>query len=203
MMIRKNVSVDKLFTASFTTAITSLVFARVFYVLMYPKGVFFNILGFIMFPYYPGLSLTGGFVGGVVFLILYARREKMPAGRLLDIVILSFASVLPLGFALTAFLLGSPSSIIFSSVATIVYAFVAFIFVKHIYPMVLRGMLKAGTLSFLFALSFCVISFLMNMFGSRGIQLVNEQNIVLLAVFCLCLVFVVKQELLGGNKSKK
>lgn len=203
IILRKNISVDKIFTTCFMTSLVSLFSSRLFYVFFNPKPIFFNVLGFLVFPYYPGLSLAGGFIGGIIFLFLYLRHKKMPIGRMFDIIIVSFLIVIPLGTLGTAFLISNPTAIILSSISIIIYSFIAFAFIKYIFPLAFRGSLKSGTLSFLFILSFCVVDFLLNMFKNPNMQLVDKKNIILLIVFCLCLFFYVKREFVKKPILKK
>lgn len=97
VFIRKDVSLEKVFNMAFTTFAASILGARILYVILNPSSNFFNPLVFLLFPYFPGLSLVGGVGGGVLFLVFLCKYQKLPMGRLLDFFSISFLSALPMG----------------------------------------------------------------------------------------------------------
>src|SRR3989344_2886665 len=81
VLLTKNITLEDIFNAVFVCSLVSLLFSRFFYVFMNPNPVFLNPLGFLLFPYFPGLSLTGVLIGGILALFLYIRIKKFPLGR--------------------------------------------------------------------------------------------------------------------------
>src|SRR3990167_7392925 len=78
VLLRKNVSMDKVFNIAFITALISLLFSRIFYVASNPEPVFFSPLGFMVFPYFPGLSVVGGVIGSLIYAIILSRNKELP-----------------------------------------------------------------------------------------------------------------------------
>lgn len=97
ILFRKNIDMEKVFNLAFVVAIVSLFFARLFFVFLYFKPVYLNPLAFVMFPYFPGLSLPGGLLGGSVALALLLRGKKYPEGRVFDLFLVAFLITLVVG----------------------------------------------------------------------------------------------------------
>lgn len=88
---------EKVFNLAFLTGLSGLFFSRLLYVILFFKPVFLNPLAFLLFPYFPGLSLGGGLLGGSLTLIFLLRGKKYPDGRLFDFFILAFSVSLMVG----------------------------------------------------------------------------------------------------------
>src|SRR5258708_3079881 len=94
VLLRKNVTLEQIFNYAFLGMLISLFFARVFYVLFHPALQYLNPLIFLIFIYFPGLSLTGSVVGMCVFLFFLSQKKKIPRGRVYDIFSLAFLPAL-------------------------------------------------------------------------------------------------------------
>ncbi len=147
-LLRKDVALDKMFNLFFMDFLVGLFFSRAIFVIFSSPKMFLNPLAFILFPYFPGLSLSGGVVSGILFLVFYCRSNKLPVGRILDFFSLSFMISLPVGY-LGYFALTLGRSIM-SAVFSIVYIILAFIFIKYFYQMLLKGSFRDGSLSLIF-----------------------------------------------------
>ncbi len=162
VILRSNASVEKIFNAAFLSAFFSLFIARLLFVVFNLKPVFHNPLGFLLFPYFPGLSLIGGLVGGFLMSLFILKVWSMPIGRILDFFSMGFLVSFPFGL-LGSFLLSGEkisSSFIFSLVF---YVLLLFAFVKFILSLSLGGKLKDGSLSLLFMFSFSLIHLISNL----------------------------------------
>src|ERR1035437_892356 len=93
VIVRKDISMERIFNLAFLTAIVSLFFSRLFFVLESFDPKFSNPLGFLAIPYFPGLSLIGAIAGAEVFIFLYSSFRKLPIGKMLDLFALSFMGV--------------------------------------------------------------------------------------------------------------
>jgi len=100
ILLRKNVTLEHLFNLTFLTLIISIIFARIFYVLSHLNPKYLDPLVLILFPYFPGLSLAGGLMGGISFIAFRSLKRKIPFGRILDIFSLSFFFVFCIGYLL-------------------------------------------------------------------------------------------------------
>lgn len=90
LFVRKNIALESVFNTLFIVLFSSLLFARIVYVIFHFKTVFLNPLGFFLFPYFPGLSLVGALIGGILIGSGICMNSKIPTTRFLDIVSLSF-----------------------------------------------------------------------------------------------------------------
>lgn len=155
-LLRKDVTLDRMFNLFFMAFFIGLFFSRAVYVISSTPKMFLNPLAFFLFPYFPGLSLSGGVVSGILFIIFYCRSNKLPIGRILDFFSLSFMISLPVGylgyFALT---LGKH---IQSAVFAIIYTVLVIVFVKYFYQFFLKGSFKDGSFSLLFFSAFALAS---------------------------------------------
>lgn len=100
VLFRRNVDMEKVFNIAFLTLGIGLFFARLVFVILYFKHVYLNPLAFLLFPYFPGLSLAGGLLGASIGLAVLLRGKKYPEGRLFDFFILSFSVALLSGLFL-------------------------------------------------------------------------------------------------------
>src|ERR1035437_128302 len=80
VIVRKDISMERIFNLAFLTLIISLFFSRLFFVLEKMDPKLLNPLGFLAIPYFPGLSLIGGILGAGVIIFLYSRFRKLPTG---------------------------------------------------------------------------------------------------------------------------
>ncbi len=100
ILFRKNVYPDKIYNLFFIILGIGLFGARLVYVIFHFQSQFLNPFIFILFPYFPGMSLSGGIAVGFLGLFLISKKQKLPAERLLDLFSLSTALVISLFFLL-------------------------------------------------------------------------------------------------------
>lgn len=87
---RKNVSLEHVFNLTFIGFLVGIFTARVFFIIFHWRFAYTNPLVFLLFPYFPGLSLAGGIIGFLLFLWIITIQGKIPLGRIFDIFIVSF-----------------------------------------------------------------------------------------------------------------
>lgn len=77
----------------FYTSFAALLVSRATYILFHIQDFGLNILRYILVRDTPGLSLTGGLLGGFLFLFWYAKKKRLNVLHLLDLfaVVASFA----------------------------------------------------------------------------------------------------------------
>lgn len=197
ILIKKNITVEDIFNAVFVCAIFSLLFSRIFYVLMNPHPVFLNPLGFLLFPYFPGLSVTGAILGGALALFLFCKRKKIPRARVFDFFSISFIFVLPFGFV--GYFLLSQDFATGNIVKFISYSLILFASNIYLYPKASSLEIKDGTTSALFLVFFSLISLLASAIDNPGTFyfISHKENFILLAILFFSLGIIIKQELTG------
>ncbi len=195
VLAKKNIELEEIFNTSIIISIISLVSARLVFVLFYPKEVFMSVLGFILFPYFPGLSLIGGFIGGSTALYLYGRYKKFPMGRVYDFFSLSFLFILPVG--LIGYFVLSGEFTIGGLIKLILFTAALVISNIYLYPKASALEIKDGTISILFLIFFSVILLLTNAIDNPGVNsfINHRENFVLIFMLILGLVLLVKQEI--------
>jgi hypothetical protein len=147
-LLRKDVSMDRVFNIVFLTFFFGLLIARIFYAAFYAPRMFLNPLAFFLFPYFPGLSLVGGVLGGLAFLLLYFRKKSLPSGRIMDFLSIGFLSCLPVGF-LGFFLLSGFKNYLPLAVA-LIFLIIFFVFMRFFYQLLQKGIFRDGSLSYMF-----------------------------------------------------
>jgi prolipoprotein diacylglyceryltransferase len=203
IIIRKDMPMDKIFNTAFLTAFVALFFARLFYVIFYPREVFFSPLGFLLFPYFYGLSLLGGVLGGSVFLTFYVKYQKLPVGRTFDFFAVAFLSSLPIGILGFFILTGKShfSSLIFSF---LVYIILLILFLKILLPASVRGKIKNGSIGAAFLFCFSIVTFLSGIISnSKNYKLITPENFTIFFLLLVSIALILKQEMLGKKRIGK
>ncbi len=198
IFLRKDVTMERLFNIIFLGSLCSLFFARFFYGLFYAKNILVNPFIFLLFPYFPGLSMLGGVLGtGVVFLFLATRpKNTLPLGRMSDFFSIAFLVTLPVG--LLGYFMFSEDNFpaIKAGSLVVVYLILFLIFLRFLLPQLLNGKFKEGTISFLFLISFAVVSLASNAFPAISVLdfFKNIENIMFILVLISSTVLVFRQE---------
>ncbi|MBI4089756.1 MAG: prolipoprotein diacylglyceryl transferase [Candidatus Levybacteria bacterium] len=198
IFLRRDVTMDKIFNIIFLGSLCSLFFARLFYGFFGTKYIFANPLAFLLFPYFPGLSMLGGAVGASVVFLFLARNKKnsLPLKRLADFFSIAFLITLPIGFlgyfmfAEIGFPVIRAASMIFS------YLLLFVIFLKFLLPQLLSGKLKEGTIALLFLICYSLVSLVANALPKINILdfFTNPENLILIVGFFAAAFFLSRQE---------
>jgi hypothetical protein len=189
---------DSIFNSAFFVAIFALIISRLVYVISFPKPIFYNFLGFILFPYFPGLSLVGAVIGGIAVLILYSLYKKNPLGRVIDFFAISLLPALSLGFAGSYFLAGRNLVSVFQLVFYIIFLLIC---LKIFYPLSSKGKIKDGGIGLIFLIVFSTITFMINLFLTHFSFSFSIENLLLLLLLIISLaVFIFRQLVTTPNK---
>ena len=198
IFLRRDVTMERLFNIIFLGGLISLFFARFFYGLFYAKNILLNPFVFLLFPYFPGLSLFGGVLGaGIIFGFLATRKKStLPLGRLADFFSIAFLITLPVGF-LGYFMLSEYGfSVIRTGSLVIIYLILFVVFLRFLLPQLLNGKFKEGTITFLFLIFFSLINLVSNAFPKINIldYFKNFENLILIATLIASTVLLIRQE---------
>ncbi|MDP2637507.1 MAG: hypothetical protein Q8P26_00405 [Candidatus Levybacteria bacterium] len=206
IFLRKDITMEKIFNIIFLGSLSSLFISRVFYGLFNGGEIFSNPLVFFLFPYFPGLSLLGGVVGGGVGFLFLATRKKnqLPLGRLADFFSIALLITLPVGFL--GYFMFSEDGFPFIKASALVFTYLILfiIFLRLILPQLLNGKLKEGTITYLFLICFSVVSLISNAFPKFNLlsYVKNFENMLLILILFLSLGMLMKYEnLFIGLKS--
>lgn len=195
VMMRKDITLDRAFNIAFIAFAVSVLSSRILFILSNPSSDFLNPLVFLLFPYYPGLSLLGGVGGGVLFLLILGKSQKLPTGRLLDFFSISFLSALPVGI-ISYFLLMRQNLFTIPPISLmLVYVALFIVFIKILLPRLLSGRLKDGAIGLIFLICFSIISLITNIIA-RGKNMLNLglEDLILVIILYASLVFLFRQE---------
>ena len=195
LLLKKNINVDQVFDMGFVLAVVALLFSRLIFVAMHPNPGYFNPFIFLGIPYYPGLSLSGGGVGGVLFLLFLCKYQKLPMGRLLDFFSISFLSALPVG--IIGYILVLRQNLFTISPISLVLAYIVLfiVFIKILLSLLLSGRLKDGTIGLIFLICFAIISLVGNFIGRVGNLLnLGLEDLILIIALYASTVFLFRQE---------
>ena len=192
-LFRKNVDMEKIFNLAFIVAVASLLSSRFFFILFNFKPLYLNPLAFLLFSYFPGLSLPGALLGGSIVLTVLSRKKKYPEGRIFDFFIIAFLIAIFLGYLTTVVItyIVTKQIVVFPLIRAIL-SFILFFFASNAVkkPSVKEG--SVGLIS-IFLLSICfIISYFFN-FQTQLILFVKESTIWVITFF-LTLLFLLKQD---------
>lgn len=193
VILRSNTSMDKVFNAAFLAGLFSLFCSRFFYVFLNPKGIFFNPLGFILFPYFPGLSLTGAIFGGYFVALFILDSWHLPIGRIIDFFSIAFLSAFPFGFV-GAFLLSHEKISPTFFLSLVLYLVTFFVFIKFILPLSSAGKLKDGSLSILFMAVLPLVYLLSNIAIYSRQNVLTSENLLSFLIFISFITVFIKKE---------
>ena len=202
VITRKDIHMDKIFNMAFLTGFFSLFVSRVFFVLFHPELKFLNPVGFLAFPYFPGLSLIGGIIGGAIFVYFYSEYRKMPNGKMLDLFILSLIGTLPVGFIVTFILLLGKTGALFNFLF-VFSVLLSIIFKTIFYPFSSKGEIRDGTLGLIFIALFSFLYFLTKMFlNIKMFSFLDPENLLLLISLFSALILILNQEKMNNFLGK-
>ncbi|MBP9719006.1 MAG: prolipoprotein diacylglyceryl transferase [Candidatus Levybacteria bacterium] len=159
VLFKKNVDMEKVFNVAFLVGLVGLFFSRVVYVILFFKPLFLHPLVFFLFPYFPGLSLPGGLLGGSLALLFFLKGKKYPEGRLFDFFILSATIAIIIGEIVMSIVLYVGTKqlaiayIVDAVVLFLIFLFTFRVFKKHtlkeggvgLFLMMLMSLLYIGT----------------------------------------------------------
>lgn len=188
VLFRKNVDIEKVFNLAFLVIIAALFFSRLTYAILFFKPVFLNPLAFLLFPYFPGLSLPGGLLGGSIVLAILLRGKKYPEGRLFDFFILAVT----VGLIVSEIPIFISSLLIKSSIllpgATVLFHILMLLILLHIFK---KHAVKEGNIALItimcLSIGFLITTFLGN--SQNHIFLYKEMGMWSLVFLISCIVF--------------
>lgn len=197
VLMRKNVTLEQLFNIAILTCIAGLFFARVFFIAFNPNWKYLNLLVFFWVPYFPGLSLSGGILGAVLFLLYYAKLKKFPFERVADLLSTVLLVAFPIGLLGSLFLKEHPLLPVIIG-ELVFYPILFFIMLKLVQPAVVRGEVKDGTSTFLIIMSISLVSFIANMIPFHRPEhfFMNGSEILFFILFIFSLLYIIKHELI-------
>ena len=202
VLFRKSIPLEKVFNFVFITLAISLFFARVVYVVFHFAPGFLNPLVFFIFPYFPGLSLAGGALGGMLFILLFAQRYKLPTGRIFDIFSLSYVATLPCLYLLEQITLVLQKKHImpFVLMASIVYIALYIFFFR----LLEKNKFIDGSIGYMATLAATSFIFLSKLLGpmTKSSFTLDPDDLLLIIVFFLSMLFLLQQEKIMPNLKK-
>lgn len=196
VFIRKNVPLEQLFNIALVAVIVGLFTSRLLYVAENPARGFLNPLVFLLFPYFPGLSLVGGVIGGLLYIMYIANRKKLPTLRILDFFSIAIFFAIPFGYIGSLFL--RPNFDLLEVVfLPLLYIILSIILVKVFLPKLVQNSLRQGSIAALSISLFSLISFLSSMLKEKQgiVYFIDISEIVAAIVFFIALGFLLRQEL--------
>ena len=207
VFLRRDITMEKIFNIIFIGGLIGLFFARLFYGFS-EKNILSNPLVFLLFPYFPGLSLLGAVVGaGAYLLFLKTRRENsLPIGRMCDFFSIAFLISLSLGFVGCLIFSEGGILLVKIGVQAFLYFILFIIFLKFFLFRLLSGEYKEGAITFLFLICFSIINLVVNAFSKISIlgYFKNFENIILIIMLLLSVgVLVYHENLLSKIKQLK
>lgn len=186
VFVRKGISQERIFNIGLVAVGVGLLFSRLFYVFGNFDPFFLNPLVFLAFPYFPGLSLPGGVLGGGMVIGYYTIFNKLPIGRIFDLFAIAAFFSIPVGmiFVLLYKFLTRQEVFYFS----IIFALVYFVLAAFSVAWYAKASFKDGGLAFFFLFSSGVLSLGQKLFeGIKEIFILDNILFFSLALISLTL----------------
>lgn len=190
VFIRKNITTEQVFNITFLVGIVALFGARLAFVLFHFGPLYYNPLVFLLFPYFPGLSLVGAVLGGLMCVLLYSKVHKIPMSHFLDFLAVATSGSIVVGF-LTEYVFIRHFTVTNMLLGAIIFALLAIMLWKCIQI----NILKEGTVAFLFLASFAFIFLADSAIKTRTpLFLIQKESIIFCIIFIFSMAIVIKNE---------
>jgi|SRR3989344_5822767 len=192
LLIRKGISTEQIFNYVFLIAFVALFSSRLFYVAFNFDKSFLNPLVFLLFTHFPGLSLTGGVIGGGLFSCLLFKNKNVPLAHGLDLLAISFLGALTFGSfinLLTTIKTGFPVVLIFPLLSLIIFVSISIIYHKS-------RAIKDGGVTCLSLILFSVLSFIEAHIFKKSFLLRGDDFLFLGIIIVSIFIFLIQQKIL-------
>jgi len=201
VIFRKNVSLEDVFNIAFMSFILVFLSSRLLYIVENPSPVYINPLVFLAVFYYPGLALTGGIIGGGLFVIWYVKRKKFPGKRILDF--FSIAALWAINIYSLLYIILLRKFFLETILQGALFFALLGIFSLFLIPKYLAGKIKDGFLTGFFCIGYSLISLVSLFLGKRGLPGIIFETAFLIIIFSLGLIFILKEQLAPKIKDLK
>lgn len=205
VLLRRNITLEWLFNQAFLTIVIGLLSARLVYVFSYFDSQFLNPLIFVSFSHFPGLSLTGGILGGILYMLIFARKKKAPFKHILDAFSISIIASLLLGLVINIFSTKVSFKELTSPFLLVEFVIYMILFVAF-FRLFQKARFKEGSIALLFLVFFSLLSFGWDILVKKSNILTGKayEDYLLIVIFLIStFLFVKEEEFLKGLKLKK
>lgn len=201
LFLKRNISLEQVFNTAFLAGIVGLFFARVFYVAFNFAPGFLNPLVFLLFPYFPGLSIVGAVFGIALTFFVFLKSDKLPIFHTLDFFSIAFLASASFGFLLNGIraVVLQDKAMILKLIFPLVYLTTFIFFLRFFLKWRRMGELKEGSVSLLFLLFFSFFQFTYNFAKAT----LGVENYFLIPIFLISLLFFIKNEGIIDHAFKK
>ena len=159
LFIRKNFSLEHLFDYALVGLFFGIIFARFLWG-GFRSGIEKGFLPHLFSPNDAGISLAAIVIGSMLIIYCLSKYRKLPTWRLFDFFSLAFLPTFCFGY-LASSLFVKKSEIFYYIAPAICYLGLSILFWKVLYPRLIAGRLKNGSLSCLFLEIFSLTSFIL------------------------------------------
>lgn len=192
LFLKKNITIERVFNTAFISGLVGLFSARIFYVVFNFAPGFLNPFVFLLFPYFPGLSIIGAVIGIALTIFAFSMGGKMPVFHVLDFFSIAFLCSTSFGFVLSGIwaVIEKDPQLVLKLIPPLAYITTFIFFVRFFLHWARTGELKEGSISLLFFLFFSFFQFTYNFAKST----LGVENYLLIPIFLISLVFFIKNE---------
>ena len=192
LFLKKNITLEQVFNIAFVAGLVGLFVARSFYVIFNFAPGFVNPLVFLLFPYFPGLSILGAVIGIGFTVFVFLRGGKMPVFHVFDFFSIAFLAAASFGFALSGArsVVEKDPQMVLKLILPLAYITTFIFFMRFFLHWRRIGELKEGSISLLFLLFFSFFQFSYNFAKST----LGVENYLLIPIFVISLALFIKNE---------
>ncbi len=199
LFLKKNITIDQVFNTAFIAGLVGLFFARIFYVVFNFAPGFLNPFVFLLFPYFPGLSILGAIIGIGLTVFAFSRGGKIPVFHVFDFFSIAFLSAASFGFVLSGMraVVEKDPQLALKLILPLAYITTFIFFVRFFLHWRRIGELKEGSISLLFFVFFSFFQFTYNFAKATSDVAkvtLEVENYLLIPIFLISLILFIKNE---------
>lgn len=199
ILLRKNVSLEQIFNYAFISAGIGIISGRIFHVFFHPSLQYLNPLVFLIFIYFPGISVIGSVIGVLIFLFFISRKKKIPRGKIYDIFALSF---LP-AFASNILIMQLFELFFVKKISVLALCLSLFLFMFSLILAIIfqKGRTKDGIIGTITFICFSFVLFFEDIFMIKNKRnIFFDKEIIVLFILLLVGIFLFIQQKIGRRK---
>lgn len=198
VLLRKNISLDQIFNIATVALAIGVIAARVLYIVAHFRWGYFNPLVFLALPYFPGLSIIGGILGSLFYILYYTSYKKIHRERLFDFFNCALLTGLSSGYVvhiIGRFVRRLPIGLE-QVIPTVLLIVLSVLFLSILVPRQRRGEIRDGHLGLLFLICFSACLLIVDLLSptQKILPYVSLEGILSIVVFITCLIFLLKKE---------
>lgn len=198
-LMRRNISMEQFYNAVFLSLLSSLLFARLFFVIFHFRFIYLNPVVFFALPYFPGISLFGAVLGLFLGLSIVCYTKQYPWKKFFDFFAIAFSCGLPV-VALGTNFLHTKAFFLPILISVIFYLCMGVLGLSVFYRRILVNTIKDGTTTILFIMSTSIAYLFQEVLRAKSLTALRNPESILFVLLFVSQVIILLYLLLRKRK---